>query len=102
MGFDKAEVAERFKAHPDLLPHTLADCLYELDYWHELYWLRQASGDCGDGAPEASARDWFMFGLLAEIRPRDKAEALAVFRYLVASDRDDMPEAEAILRNLIG
>ena len=43
-----------------------------------------------------------MFGLLAEIRPRDKAEALTVFRYLVASERDNMPEAEAILCNLIG
>jgi hypothetical protein len=55
-----------------------------------------------DGPAESTARDWFVFGLLAEIRPRDKAEALAVFRYLVSSDRDDMPEAEAILCNLIG
>lgn len=43
-----------------------------------------------------------MFGLRAEIRPRDKAEALAVFRYLIASDCDDMAEAESILCNLIG
>lgn len=43
-----------------------------------------------------------MFGLLAEIRPRDKAEALAVLRYLVDSDRKDMEEADAILCNLIG
>ncbi|WP_258715796.1 hypothetical protein [Pseudomonas sp. B21-012] len=43
-----------------------------------------------------------MFGLLAQIRPRDKAEALAVFRYLIASQRDDMAESEAILCNLIG
>jgi hypothetical protein len=101
--FDKGEVADRLNAHPDLLPHTLADCLYELDYWNQLCWLRHAvDRDCSDGPPEASARDWFVFGLLAEIRPRDKTEALAVFRYLVASDRDDMPEAEAILCNLIG
>ena len=43
-----------------------------------------------------------MFGLLAQLRPRVKAEALAVFRYLIASQRDDMAESEAILCNLIG
>lgn len=103
LDFDNAQVADRFNAHPDLMPHTLADCLYELDYWSRLYWLRNAvDRDASDGPAEATARDWFVFGLLAEIRPRDKAEALAVFRYLVASERDDMPEAEAILCNLIG
>lgn len=101
--FDKGQVAARFHAHPDLLPHTLADCLYELDYWNQLYRLRNAvDRDASDGPPDATARDWFVFGLLAQIRPRDKAEALAVFRYMVASQRDDMAESEAILCNLIG
>ncbi|MDF2489696.1 MAG: hypothetical protein K0S77_2318 [Pseudomonas sp.] len=101
--FDKSEVAVRFNAHPELLPHTLADCLYELGYWDKLYRLRNAvDRDASDGPAEATARDWFVFGLLAQIRPRDKAEALAVFRYLVASERDDMAESEAILCNLIG
>ena len=101
--FDKSEVAGRFNAHPELLPHTLADCLYELDYWDHLYRLRNAvDRDASDGPPDATARDWFVFGLLAQIRPRDKAEALAVFRYLIASQRDDMAESEAILCNLIG
>ncbi|KAF0255643.1 hypothetical protein GN299_07500 [Pseudomonas putida] len=101
--FDKRQVAARFNAHPELLPHTLADCLYELGYWDQLYLLRNAvDRDASDGPPDATARDWFVFGLLAQIRPRDKAEGLAVFRYLVASQRDDMPESEAILVNLIG
>ncbi|GAA0417920.1 hypothetical protein GCM10008969_46450 [Pseudomonas veronii subsp. inensis] len=101
--FDKGQAGARFKAHPDLMPHTLADCLRELDYWHLLYLLRHAADrDATDGPQEAAARDWFVFGLLAEIRPRDKAEALAVFRYMVASDRDDMAESEAIMLNLIG
>lgn len=101
--FDKSEVAARFNAHPELLPHTLADCLYELGYWDHLYRLRNAvDRDASDGPPEATARDWFVFGLLAQIRPRDKAEALAVFRYMIASQRDDMAESEAILCNLIG
>lgn len=99
----KEEAAERFKAHPTLLPHTLADCLYELDYWHQLYLLRNAVDIyASDGPPEASARDWFVFGLLAEIRPRNKPEALLVFRYLIASERSDMAEGDAILENLIG
>ncbi|MBV6753015.1 hypothetical protein KV580_22080 [Pseudomonas chlororaphis] len=100
---DKKESAARFNARPDLMPHTLSDCLYELDYWHQLYLLRHAVDIYGsDGPAESTAREWFVFGLLAEIRPRNKAEALAVFRYLVASDRDDMEESEAILCNLIG
>lgn len=101
--FDKGQVAARFNAHPELLPHTLADCLYELDYWSRLYWLRNAvDRDASDGPAEATARDWFVFGLLAEIRPRDKAEALAVFRYMVSTDREGMAESEAIMLNLIG
>ncbi|MBH3409860.1 hypothetical protein I5P85_03420 [Pseudomonas putida] len=101
--FNKGQVAARFNAHPDLLPHTLADCLFELSYWDQLYRLRNAvDRDASDGPPDATAREWFVFGLLAQIRPRDKTEALAVFRYLVASQRDDMPESEAILCNLIG
>ncbi|PXX58612.1 MULTISPECIES: hypothetical protein [unclassified Pseudomonas] len=101
--FEKDQVAARFHAHPELLPHTLADCLYELSYWDQLYRLRNAvDRDASDGPPDATARDWFVFGLLAQIRPRDKTEALAVFRYLVASQRDDMAESEAILCNLIG
>lgn len=101
--FDKGQVAARLNAHPELLPHTLADCLYELDYWDQLYRLRNAVDIyASDGPAEATAREWFVFGLLAQIRPRDKAEALTVFRYLIASDRDDMAESEAIMLNLIG
>ena len=100
---DRKGVAARFNDFPELMPHTLTDCIYELDYWHQLYWLRNAVDHyASDGPVESTARDWFVFGLLAEIRPRDKAEALAVFRYLRASDRNGMEEEEAILCNLIG
>lgn len=102
-GYDKVQASERFRAHPDLMPNTLSDCLRELEYWNQLYLLRNAvDRDASDGPEEASARDWFVFGLLAKIRPRDKQEAMAVFRYLMASERDDTPESEAILCNLIG
>lgn len=100
--FDKGQVAERFKARPELMPNTLADCLHELDYWHQLYMLRNAvDRDASDGPAESTAREWFVFGLLAQIRPRSKAEALAVFRYMISSERGDMAESEAIICNLI-
>lgn len=105
ISYDKDEVAERFKACPELRPHTLADCLHELDYWHRLYRLRKAAGQFagdGEGPPEATSREWFVFGLMAEIRPRNRDEAKAVFRHLMYGDRRDSDEAEAILDNLIG
>jgi len=101
--YDKDKAAQRFRASPELMPNTLADCLHELDYWNRLYWLRNAvDTSASDGAPQAIAREWFVFGLLAEIRPRHKDEAKAVFRYLVEHQRQDASEADAILENLIG
>lgn len=55
---DKKDAAARFNAHPELMPRTLADCLYELDYWHRLYRLRNAVDTyASDGPQEATARD---------------------------------------------
>lgn len=102
-GFDNAEVSDRFKARAELMPNTLSDCLYELDYWRQLYWLRHSvDRDSSDAAPEASARDWFVFEMLAEIRPRSKEEAKAVLRYLINSDRrDSCKDMERVMENLI-
>lgn len=101
--YDKDKAAQRFQAHPELMPYTLADCLHELDYWHRLYWLRNAVDIyASDGPPQAIAREWFVFSLLAQIRPRHKDESKAVFRYLVEHERQDANEADAILENLIG
>lgn len=107
VGFlDEAEVAERFKARPELLPHTLADCLHELAYWDALYRLRHAARtsiyDDDEGPNEAYARRTFTFGLLAEIRPRSRDEAKAALRYLIDNERKDDTAADAILDNLIG
>ncbi|AIN60899.1 hypothetical protein [Pseudomonas soli] len=105
-GFDlnKAEVAARFRARPEQMPNTLSDCIHELQYWNDLYWLRNACEQyAGDPAPEASARDWFVFELLAEIRPRHKDEAKAVIRYLSISGRaDHRQDCDRIIDNLIG
>lgn len=99
---DEKQVDSRFMQHPQLLPHTLTDCLHELRYWHELYWLRAAFAQSGDGADYATSRDFFAFRMLARIRPRSKAEAVQVFRYMSTSDRMGMSESEAILLNLMG
>ncbi|MFM5231508.1 hypothetical protein ACET9H_19960 [Aeromonas media] len=97
------QVADRFKAIPELMPHTLSDCLHELAYWNDLHYLRKAcdTSDEYEHRMESSARDWFIFGLLAELRPRTREEAKNAFRYLMTSDRQDMPEAEQILENLV-
>ena len=100
------EVAQRFRARPDVMPNTLSDCLHELAFWRDLYWLRNASTPaeqyCGDPAPEAGARDNMVFRMLAQIRPRNKDEAIAVFRYLAENDCMDRKETNDILLNLIG
>lgn len=99
--YGDAKVDARFHAHPELMPNTLGDCLHELAYWHELYCLRSACGG-GDQAPDAYARECFAFRSLARIRPKTKAEAIAVFRHLANSKRMNDSDAESILLNLIG
>ncbi len=99
--YPDAQVDKRFQAHPDLMPNTLSDCLHELAYWHDLYWLRSAC-DGGDQAPYAYARERFAFRCLGRIRPKSKPEAIAVFHYLADHERMDDTETEGILLNLIG
>lgn len=101
--YDKAEVADRFRARPELMPYTLADCLHELDFWSHLYWLRHAVIDWGDGPFESIAREWFVRDLLGEIRPRNREEAKAVLLYLVQQHGDyRLPDVDAVLLNLLG
>lgn len=100
MGTNSEQVAERFNEHPDALPHTLADCLRELEFWHQLYWLRDAAG-AGESALAVYARDHFVFDLMTKIRPRNKDEAKAVLFYLLQHDRKDDRSANAILENLL-
>ena len=100
---DDADVAERMKARPEVLPHTLADCLHELHFWGRLYRLRwSVCRDGADSAPESYAREVFVLGQMAHIRPRSRDEAAEVLRYLAGdADRMGTKEAPGILRNLI-
>lgn len=97
---DRSEIADRFKQHPELMPHTLADCLHELNFWNDLYWLKMAA-DAGEPAQECYERGYFVFDLMAEIRPRSRDEATAVLQYIVDNERKDDEHADAILFNLV-
>lgn len=101
-GYPADQVAQRFKAFPELMPHTLSDCLHELAYWNELYRLRHACDRHYENHQEVLSRDQFVFTMLAELRPRSRDEARAALRYLMASQREDSDEADGILNNLIG
>lgn len=100
MFLDEKQVDSIFNRHPDLLPHTLSDCLFELDYWNDLYSLRNAA-DCGEGSTEGRAREDFAFRRLALIRARTPAEGIAVFRFMTEFDLMDRTETNDILLNLI-
>ena len=101
-GYDHAKADARFMKHPALAPSTLADCLYAQEYGRSLYWLRHACVDmAGDHWPEFQEHDDFCVRQLAQIKPRTKDEALAVFEYLEEHDDSGSAEVPRIIRNLI-
>lgn len=100
---DEREISARFRARPALMPNTLADVVHELGFWRDLDLLRAADlGHGADSVDEAYAREKFVFGLLAEIRPRSRDEAKSALRCVVESGRMDDSKADAILNNIIG
>ena len=101
INYDKLAAHKRFRRHAEVMPHTLDDCLHEIAYWNDLQRLRSATGECGDGQHQAIAREWFVEGLLAEIRPRDKAEALRVLDYAQQAEGINHEELIKIFRNLL-
>ncbi len=99
--YDDTAALERFTRAPNLAPATIDDCLYARAYWNKLYWLRAAIGNFGDSTPQGSAHDDYCHTMLAHLRPRDAAEALAAFDHLDADDGTDWERAQPIIRNLI-
>ncbi|CAB3784238.1 hypothetical protein [Pararobbsia alpina] len=99
--YDDDAIADRFGRFPGLVPHTIDDCLYVRAYWRDMYRLRLAMGDSGDGTSHGWAHECYCLAMLARIKPRDGAEAIAAFDHLYESDSDDSKEAPAILRNLV-
>ena len=101
--YDQAQANAAFAQHQDMAPHTLADCLHELDFWDALYRLRHGWDNAGDDLPEVSARrDYIQTHCMATIRPKTRDEAKAVLRYMAAHEMFDRNETDAVLENLIG
>ena len=94
-----------FEAHAAMRPHTLGDCLAELAYWNALYRLRSAWPNSGDQLPQVSAREDYLHHCMGLLRPKDRAEAKEVLRYLVSDHGKEMVDEDAtdlILLNLVG
>ena len=101
--FDQEQVNAAFAQQIDLVPHTLADCLYELDFWDAVYRLRNGWDNAGDDLPEVNARRRYIDShCLATIRPKTRDEAKAVLRYMAAHEMFDRNETDAVLENLVG
>ena len=99
---DQAQANAAFAQHPDMVPHTLADCLHELEYWDALYRLRHG-WDAGDELPEVYARRCYLDShCLSTIRPKSRAEAIAVLRFMAKSEMFDRSETDSVLENLVG
>jgi hypothetical protein len=99
---DTAMVCAAFASQPEYAPHTLADCIYEYDYWDALYSLRNGFDGYCDHLSEVQAREDYLFHCLAQIKPRNRDEAKAVLHWMQKHDRMECTGGDAILDNLIG
>jgi polyhydroxyalkanoate synthesis regulator phasin len=99
---DKTAVETRFDERINQRPATLSDCLAELKFWTDLYWLRNAvDRDCAESGVQAHARKDYAFRCLGRILPRSTEEAHQVLQYLIDDGAMDWPESRGILMNLM-
>ena len=102
-GIDQAQANAAFAQHPDMVPHTLADCVYELDFWDALRCLRTGWDNTGDELPEVYARRCYIDShCLSTIRPKSRDEAKTVLRYMAEHEMFNRSETDAVLENLVG
>lgn len=97
-------VVERFMSRPEVMPNTLSDCLHEIHYWRQLWWLRRSINiNQADNRPEASVRSRFIERLLCKIKPRNKAESTAVIEWIANSDFPSLSDddVKGIVLNVI-
>lgn len=100
---DAEQVDARFDAMLEQRPGTLMQCVCELTFWNDLYWLRNAvDSNSVDNSIQVNARQDYVFRLMSQIPPRDPDEAAHVFRYLTSNDGMDRSHTGAIILNLIG
>lgn len=101
--YEQEQVNAAFAQHTDLVPHTLSDCLHELDFWDALYHLRTGWDNTGDELPQVYARRCYIDAhCLSTIRPKSRQEAKTVLRYMAEHEMFDRTETDAVLENLIG
>ena len=95
---DAEQVDARFDALLEQRPGTLMQCVYELTFWTDLYWLRNAvDRNSGDYSIQVNARQDYVFRMLARIPPHDADEAADVFRYLTSNDGMDRPDRKSVV-----
>lgn len=100
--YDDAHARARFEKRPELVPGTISDCLYAIEFWHHLYSLRNAvDWNLSDLPRGAYAHECYAFFMLADIRPRSREEAIAAFEHVQSSDKGDWAETDSILQNLV-
>lgn len=100
--YDDAQACEGFVNRSELVPGTISDCLYAIEFWHHLWSLRHAAvSDASDLPSSAYAHECYAFFMLADIRPRSREEAIAAFEHVQNSDRKGWAETDSILRNLV-
>lgn len=101
--YDPELVNAAFAQQTELVPHTLADCLYELEFWGALYHLRNGWDNAGDDLPEVNARRHYIEAhCLSTIRPKTRDEAKVVLRFMAEHEMFDRSETDAVLENLVG
>lgn len=101
--YEQEQVNAAFAQHTDLVPHTLSDCLHELDFWDALHHLRTGWDNTGDELPQVYARRCYIDAhCLSTIRPKSRDEAKTVLRYMAEHEMFDRTETDAVLENLIG
>ena len=100
--YDTDDAVKAFEAEAAMRPHTLADCLHELDYWSALYTQRSAWQNSGDDIPQVRARRDYLTRCLSVLRPKSRDDAKAVLRHMAENEMFDLSETDAILENLIG
>lgn len=101
--YEQEQVNAAFAQHTDLVPHTLSDCLHELDFWDALHHLRTGWDNTGDELPQVYERRCYIdVHCLSTIRPKSREEAKLVLRYMAEHEMFNRKETDAVLENLIG
>ncbi|QWL80935.1 hypothetical protein HQ395_20440 [Aeromonas hydrophila] len=98
---DADAVDSRFMKYPHLMPGTIEDCVRELAFWSDLYWLKSAA-DAGEPVSQASDREYFVWRLMTKIRPRSKDEAAMAFEFILNRDeKRELRDCSGIISNLL-